>query len=426
MSKTISSDHIGGVLEAGILKPGKGMDAAEKKIEELNPDELKDYVRQLLAAYEGISEQITKEKEKYISSGKGRAELEPAYAAAMATLYHVAMIFHPLSTYGVSLLQRARDLRIDFEEVCGPFTLSITEENLNYFTSVLSPDTAEDVKVGKLNALGAMRSGKKGVYGVGALAYYLEKDATGKELILRIKWLYVDEDYREREVAGSLLSEVMYLAKKYDAAAITADISLSSEWSEVICFWLDKWHFQFTTGIAPENVFDIPGGLSPDVIDEMPQTGSYAKVKDKDFVNIYTRYLKKNGYDGYLLRDDLPAGYIDKKASCYYGDSVSPKAMILSHVLPSGIRRVEYMDARENERRVVRQKLLYAFFYSVAYINKKNQRVLMEVNEPDMYPFFDKALTNPEGDLIYEGLLLPPDSTEDVTEEDVQEFLNET
>jgi hypothetical protein len=83
------------------------------------------------------------------------------------------------------------------------------------------------------------------------------------------------------------------------------------------------------------------------------------------------------------------------------------------------------MDARDNEKRVVRQKLLYAFFYSVAYVNKENQRVLMEVNEPDMYPFFDKALTNPEGDLIYEGLLLPPDSSEDLTEEDVQDFLNE-
>lgn len=242
---------------------------------------------------------------------------------------------------------------------------------------------------------------------------------------MRIKWLYVDEDYREREIAGSLLSEVLYLAKKYGAAAVTADISISSEWSEIICFWLDKWHFQFTTGLAPENVFDIPGGLSPKVIEKMPRTGSYEAVKDKDFVNIYTRYLKKNGYDGYLLRNDLPEGYIDKKASCYFGDSVSPKAMILSHVLPSGLRRVEYMDARENERRVVRQKLLYAFFYSVAYINKKNQRVMMEVNEPDMYPFFDKALTNPEGDLIYEGLLLPPDSSEDLTEEDVQVFLNE-
>ena len=426
MAEMLSSDQIGGFLAAGILKPGKEEAAVQKKIEELNPDELKGYVRQLLAAYEGISEHITKEKEKYISSGKGRAELEPAYAGAIATLYHIAMIFHPLSEYGSSLLQRARDLRLDFEEFCGPFTVSITEENMKFFNSVLSPDTAEDVKVGKLNALGAMRSGKKGVYGAGALAYCLEKDATGKEMILRIKWLYVDEDFRERDIAGSLLSELMYLAKKYGAAAISIDVSISSEWSEVLCFWLDKWHFQFTTGVAPENVFDIPGGLSPDVIEKMPQTGSYEKVKEKDFVNIYTRYLRKNGYDGYLLRDDLPKGYIDRKASCYFGDSVAPKAMILSHVLPSGLRRVEYMDARENERRVVRQKLLYAFFYSVAYINKKNQRVLMEVNEPDMYPFFDRALTNPEGDMIYEGLLLPPDSTEDVTEEDVQEFLNET
>ena len=425
MAEMVSSDHIGEFLAAGRLKTGKEEEAAQNKLEEINPDELRDYVRQLITAYEGISEKITEEKEKYVSSGKGRAELEPVYAAAIATLSHIAMIFHPLSSYGSLMLQRARNLRKDFEEVCGPFTVSITEENMNYFKTVLSPDTAEDVKVGKLNALGAMRSGKKGVYGAGALAYCLEKDATGKELVIRIKWLYVDEDYREKEIAGSLLSELMYLAKKYGVSAISFDISISSEWSEVICFWLDKWHFLFTTGIAPENVFDIPGGLNPDVIDKMPETGSYEDVKDKDFVNIYTRYLRKNGYDGYLLRDDLPAGYIDKKASCYFGDSVSPRAMILSHVLPSGLRRVEYMDAHEGEKRVVRQKLLYAFFYSVAYVNKKNQRVLMEVNEPDMYPFFDKALTNPEGDLIYEGLLLPPDSSEDLTEEDVQDFLNE-
>ncbi len=64
MAEMLSSDQIGGFLAAGILKPGKEEAAVQKKIEELNPDEFKGYVRQLIAAYEGISGHIAKEKEK--------------------------------------------------------------------------------------------------------------------------------------------------------------------------------------------------------------------------------------------------------------------------------------------------------------------------------------------------------------------------
>ena len=46
MAEMVSSDHIGELLAAGRLKTGKEEEAAQIKLEEINPDELRDYVRQ--------------------------------------------------------------------------------------------------------------------------------------------------------------------------------------------------------------------------------------------------------------------------------------------------------------------------------------------------------------------------------------------
>lgn len=423
MADMLSRDIVAEFRKAGTIDEKTADECRRKHYEEYSPDAIKDYVAELLGAYQFAAEAIDDEREKYISSGQGREALENAYTEGLVILHHLGGFFHPFSTYGSSMLRRAREMRKDFEKICGPYTVSIDLKSLKYFMPVLSPSTAEDIAVGKLNAIGAMRSGKDGIYGVGALAYSIERDLTGRDTIIRIKWLYVDEDYRERGIADSLLSEVLALAKEQGVAAIGSDIPVTSEWAEVISYWLGKKHFEFTTGIASENVFSIPGNVNSRVIKSMPGTGSYKDMSEKDFISIYTRFLRKNGYEGYLLGKGLPKGYIDRKASCYAGDPVSPDSMLLSHVLPSGMRRVEYIGSLGDDGKISDQKLILAFLQSITADSKKPQEVLMDVNVPDMYPFFDKAMPNAGGSLVLEGLLLPLEEAEDIKDEDVRGFL---
>ena len=425
MADTLSREIVKDLIQAGRLDEETVEKASALHFKDYTPENIRDYVTGLLDIYHSATEVIAEEKEKYKSAGKGRKSLEDAYSSGIKVLQHIGSFFHPFSSYGSSMLIRARNLRKEFESICGPYTVRIDADNIKYFKSVLSADTAEDVAVGKLNAIGAMRSGKKGIYGVGALAYYLEKDPAGSEIILRIKWLYVDEDYRERGVAGSLVSEIMVLAKEFGVAAVSTSVSVTSEWSEVVSNWLGSWYVGFTIGLAPENVFDIPGNVNNKAIKFMEGCGSYNTVTQTDFRYMYTRFLRKNGYDGFLLRNDLPADYIDNSSSCYVGDPVSPKGILLSHTLPSGIKRVEYISAAVDNEKDIEQKLMIAFITSLTANSKEHQEFLMEANNPDLYPFFDKALPNPKGDVVLEGLLLPLDATEDITLDDVMDFLQE-
>ncbi len=218
MPEKLSRENISDFRKAGTVQEDAAEGYENKHREDYTPEEVRDYILGLLGLYDAVQEDIEEEKEKYVSNGKGRTTLENAYSSGIAILQHIGIFFHPLSTYGSVMLKRARNLRKDFEKVCGPFTVNIDAESIEYFSSVLSDDIAEDVAAGKLNAIGAMRSGEDGVYGVGALAYYLENDPDGSDIIVRIKWLYVAEEYRERQIASSLLLELLLLAKEHGVA----------------------------------------------------------------------------------------------------------------------------------------------------------------------------------------------------------------
>ena len=425
MPEKLSRENISDFRKAGTVQEDAAEGYENKHREDYTPEEVRDYILGLLGLYDAVQEYIEEEKEKYVSNGKGRTTLENAYSSGIAILQHIGIFFHPLSTYGSAMLKRARNLRKDFEKVCGPFTVNIDAESIEYFSSVLSDDIAEDVAAGKLNAIGAMRSGEDGVYGVGALAYYLENDPAGSDIIIRIKWLYVAEEYRERQIASSLLLELMVLAKEFGVAAVSTDISIRSEWSEVVCNWLDKWYYRFTTGFAPEVTFDVPENSTGREIKDMPGTGTYSGTSDKDMRSIYTRFLRKVGYKGHLLNDSLPKGYVDVDTSCYIGDKVSPEGMLLSHILPSGLRRVEYMGAIGDNGKETEQKLIYAFIRGIAIDTKDNRQLIMEANDPELYTFFDKIMPNPKSDMIIEGILMPLDETDDITANDMTEFLRE-
>ena len=49
----------------------------------------------------------------------------------------------------------------------------------------------------------------------------------------------------------------------------------------------------------------------------------------------------------------------------------------------------------------------------------------MEANDPELYTFFDKIMPNPKSDMIIEGILMPLDETDDITANDMTEFLRE-
>ena len=76
-------------------------------------------------------------------------------------------------------------------------------------------------------------------------------------MIVRIKWLYVAEAFRQKGIANFLIGTLLSQISGINVSAVTADIPAVNDFAEVVTFIFDRWGFTFTTGTTPEFVADI-------------------------------------------------------------------------------------------------------------------------------------------------------------------------
>ena len=385
-----------------------------KDIIEKRQNKLKDglSVESLVAAqredmelYENTKNYIDEQKGAALSDDAKRESYETAYSLKMQLLYSMARRFHPRSGYGRRMLMEASDTRREFESTIGAYTVWLTKENLASFDSVLSVDIAESITCGKSFGIGAVRSTGNKAYGVGAVAGEIGADE------ISVNWLFVDEEFRSRGVAHSLIGELIGTADKNRISTISFDMSLDNEWLLVLGFMLNDWRFSISTDILNEAVINISDIKKP------PKLAS--KIKDaKDIGGVdIDKYLRSRGYRGFLL--NAPAGYIDKELSCCYGKMEDPSGILLAHRQPSGRVRVEYLYGEDDNVTVA-----LTCYFVLAAMEKcdTGTELFFPVSGKDAGRALDAVLDRQRGVYIVRGTLKAPDN--DVDWDDVNELLS--
>ena len=380
----------------------------EELLKDFDPLDLFRAHKEDLAALERSSKLLEEIKASYDPKKHSKAFVEDHYFLHRDILFHAARRFNPLSDYGKEMLSTAVEYRKEYEKKHGTLISSITKNNADLFSEVLSKDTADQIKRGKCRGIGALKSDKEGTFAAGALGYYLDKDPLDDTSIIRINWLYVDEDCRYMGVGGSLIGEMLYQMTQHEnISAITIDYPVDIPEYEEMGNLLQEWHFSFTTGLSPDFICTISEIEKTDELKKYASKANAMKdLKEKD--------LKIPGF---------PEGSFDRELSFYTGDIKDPDSILLGHLCPSGTLRVEHIHCKPGSEK----NLLFviaAFLYNTAAKLSKDSEIIIPVEAIEIGEVLDKLVPSQKTDLIVEGVLLYPEGNENFTSSDVKALLD--
>ena len=363
------------------------------------------YLKELDEAIEGLTA-------VYNSAVHDREPLEGVFVTKIDILLGMARRFHPLSEYGRETLDKAVACRMDFEELAGPLLTRITTDNLDRFGSVLSPDLMEDIAVGKHQALGALRSSGRDVHAAGAIVFDIERAGLDDEEILRVKWLYVADEWRERGVANFLIGEMVHFMAEQGSPAMTVDLYVDDN-TELYGDLFSEWHFLFAGSVSPELAFALNDISERSAFEKYEDKAtSLLELQDKEEDVLVREFLAERDYRGYLSGEDLPGDYIETELSCFSGSRARPDGLMLAHRYPSGRISIEY-NASSSEEEDRTEEMLGALTLTAMYKYDRTTEVVMNERFIEDDELLDELFRRQRAQYMIEGILTSPDAPMD-------------
>lgn len=372
-----------------------------------------------------ILEETDKHLDEYVAAYEknknDREPVEKVYAFKIGILNGMAKRFHPLSEYGKAKLGEAVKCRMEFEALIGPMITRITKNNIDLFRTVLSRDVAEDIASGRLSAIGAVRTKKGTAYGVGALAYYF--DEIGTEKVVRIIWLFVNKDFRERGVCNQLIGELTYRCAQTEFFNISVEFPIGITDTKLLGYVLGTWQFDLDSGMDPDSVMRVGDVTGYEKIDSYKKGVQALSAHDKNGSDlIVKKALRKLAYRGFLTNLDPTKDYIDRSLSCYFGEEDAVKAILLAHKTPSGILRVEYLGAEEGCEALYYN--LISFFMEKAITSYEDDTLLkIPVEMEELGSFIEEICPKQMGQYMIAGNMTKPEPELDLSPEDVAKIM---
>ena len=399
------------------------LEALERNlIKDFNPERFIEAHKKDLEILKETNQTMKRLTNLFEEGGASRASLEKVYTTKINLLLRSARRFHPLSTYGRETLQRAVSTRRRFEELVGELVTNVTPENIELFEPLMPKDLCEEISVGKCHAIGGLRNEPNGIYGVGILVYNLEKISLDDSLVMRIKWLFVDEGWRGKGIGNFLLGEIINSMIENDVDGMTIDFSIGKD-ADTVGHLLTDWHFSFATGLTPEFVCRLSDIRDPaHLIKYGDKATSFRELSDNETRSLIRRSFDDNHYQGYLYGIDADREYFEKEMSCFTGSYYQPDSMTLVHRCPSGTLRVEYfafMPGKEKE--II--KLVGCLAVSALNKYPRTTFLFMPIESEQFGMLLDRLFPNQRTKLLIEGVLLDIPEELDLDEEDVEEMI---
>ncbi len=352
-----------------------------------------------------------------------REDMELAYTFKIDVLGNMAKAFLPLTKYGRKQIREIKKCSREYESFVSPLITRITAENAEAFSKVLTADMKEDVEVGKLHALGAIRTENGKQYAAGAIVYTAEYSSFVDANIGRIFWLYVHEDFRERGIGDHLVAELVGSMLENGVEYITMDSRLGDDADLIKGYIMASWKFKTETGINPETMICIRDIKNLSKIKENAKgANSVADLEGGISANGVKNALKRLGRPAYLSDELLEGGYIDEELSFYVGSETSINAILLAHQLPSGMVRVEYLRS-EPESFDYQEKLIFAFIKNAVSDLSDDTILNIPIGSFQQAEVLEEFCPIQMGQYLLEGLISPPTPDLDITTEVVKELL---
>ncbi len=368
--------------------------------------ELEEYMAALDEAVDelGNIDEVIKEALESANLGQ-RGDTEELYLTKIDLLYYLARGFNPLSEYGRDVLGEAKKTRLEFEQLVAPLASRITKRNMDIFAPLMTEELKEEILLGKTDAIGAIRGGSKGSYGAGVIVYNIEADPVEADgCIVRIKWLYVAETFRQKRIAHFLIGTLLSQSAGLKVSGVTVDIPALNDYAEVAAYIFDRWGFVFATGTTPEFMADVEDIEGVDEIAEMAEGVKSLAGSGGDPAVIIAKYIRKNDRAGMLKSSLVSVDHYNKELCFYTGEWNRAKAMLLTRITASGVLSVELLDAVDDDEEEIK-KLVSAFLMKAMGESGGEARVSVPVEFPGLGEFLDSVCPESTGAYLIEGIL---------------------
>ncbi len=380
--------------------------------------------RQSMELLNEIEAELEKFLISYEKNKEDREPVEKAYALEINILLSMARRFHPLSDYGKEMLSRAVERRKEFESEAGPMITGITSDNINLFRTVLSSDIAEDVISGKVHAIGALRTSKQTVYGVGALVYHVDALPFGAYEVLRADWLFVNKKFRERGIAHHLLGELIAQMAEKGLTDMSAEIPADIPDKQLLSYIFGSWHFVQDVQISPDTVIRA-GDIDSKRIKHALKNKAVSLERFDDATRnmIIKKALRQFAYAGYLW--GIPNDYADAKLSFYMSEGSEIKAMLLAHRMPSGIIRVECPGTAPKGEKYL-PDLIYTFLERVMAAESEDTVIAISADGEETGEIINDVCPVQLGQYVISGTLSAPSGDINLDRKAIEKLLNAT
>ncbi len=350
--------------------------------------------------------------------------VESVYALKIATLYNMASRFHPFSKFGKNRLSEAEKCRQEYEALVGPLATHITKDNVDTFTAVLSAEMIEDITVGRLEAIGAIRSIRGDRYGAAALVYHIEETPGYENGVVVIDWLFVGKKFRGRSIAHFLIGELLSAMAENDLYNVKISIAAKQDYTGLLAGILTVWHFDLRSSINAETVIRVGDIFNFTKISQYKAgVKALSTIDPKVRHQLIANFLRRTGYDGYLTSDLLPADYIDADISCFTGSETSPTGLLLVHKRSSGDVRVEYAATLDGTQDNL--KRLHACFIEHAVTSlEEDKKLFIYTDSREISSFLNELCPKQLGQYQLRCILNPPADDLNLDEDDISSLLD--
>ncbi|MCR5403890.1 MAG: hypothetical protein K6E91_08765 [Butyrivibrio sp.] len=260
-------------------------------------------------------------------------ELRALYKSLFKTHYELLKMCNPQWSVGKRRLIEWRKDVDRLEEIADGYAYitEITSESVEFAKKVLPQKLVYRIGDERIKALASIRSVDDKMYVAGCIVYHPEETADGKVNIY-VDWLYVEERFRNDDVANSLMAQMFLRLSGTKIDAVFFDYDVNEVETEPVVNLLRNWHFALS--VIPDYYHTVSLLECQDALEKKEEESS-VEVKplpeiDRD---VLFEYLRKavlepgSNYDKYL--PSLPFESFEENLSCYTEENGSITGLLL-------------------------------------------------------------------------------------------------
>jgi GNAT superfamily N-acetyltransferase len=362
-------------------------------------------------------------------SDEYKETLEIAYLNVIDKCAQLSKTYHPLSEMGMDRLGIALSISDSYEGAYRPLMTQVTEENIDRFASFLTENLYDEIVFGHKKAIGALRYREDKAYAAGIAVYHFETGEVTVLPILRIDHIFVADPFRQQGVGNHLMARLFGFAAQYPECVVTVSYSPPEEPYEqaleemnVIEQYLDSWKFDFSMNYGDDYFIRIEDLKDSRDLDRgLNGVVSLESLKDlgEKMLKDFFEARKDSGDES---ASDLPYEYFDKNASCAVVKFGAITHLLLMHRYEDEGYRVLFWGGDDEDESVLPRLIRFSC------------RTLRTQNDPDAVisgtftseecvDIIKKAFPSATSSVTYDGILMKPRLSEDMTTEQWMELM---